>query len=252
MHNNRIKYVNPRMLQMSGYELNEVIGKNPIELLTNEEADTLSHRFSDRIAGENVPEKYQTKLRSKSGDILDIQVDASLVKLEVAQVVFLMVEDLTNPLQVIDSKLLREYAENSHSLDYVVNLIINNTDAIEVLLNRQADGVMILHNNMIKYANTQMEHITGKPQAELIGTNPISILTPEEAERMREQFHRRMAGEDLAPVYTSLVQTPTGEVRKVLIHAGVVPLSDTRVDFVYMRVIPMDYELSPDQTEEFL
>ena len=63
---NRVRYANSRMIELTGFDLKDLIGRPACELLQPENKwDLARHRNSDRMAG--VSERYETRLCRKDG-----------------------------------------------------------------------------------------------------------------------------------------------------------------------------------------
>lgn len=73
-------YVNQKMLDISGYSYDELVGHDFRMVLTAESKELVETRYRQRQAGIDIPQKYEFKLLHKSGDIRSIHMYSSVIR----------------------------------------------------------------------------------------------------------------------------------------------------------------------------
>ena len=76
----QIKYVNPRVEELIGYTPKEIIGTSFAHYIHQDELPRLAKSYLQRIAGEDVPNIYETIIRHKDGSNVPIEIKASVVQ----------------------------------------------------------------------------------------------------------------------------------------------------------------------------
>ena len=70
-----IKFVNKAAKEVSGFAVEEIVGKPFLNWLTPESRDLVAQRYKLRMAGEEAPSTYEAKIQCKDGAIKDIDID---------------------------------------------------------------------------------------------------------------------------------------------------------------------------------
>jgi PAS domain S-box-containing protein len=90
-----IKYINPRLAEISGYTYDEVVGKPFTDYIDPDEIPKVVEYYQRRLAGEEIPSVYETALRHKDGSKIDIEFNTSLITYQKKPTVFAFIRDLT-------------------------------------------------------------------------------------------------------------------------------------------------------------
>lgn len=76
----QIKYVNPYVEELIGYTPEELIGTSFAHYIHPDELPRLAKFYLQRIAGEDVPNVYETIIKHKDGSNVPIEIKASVVQ----------------------------------------------------------------------------------------------------------------------------------------------------------------------------
>ena len=76
----QIKYVNPYVEELIGYTPEELIGTSFAHYIHPDELPKLAKFYLQRIAGEDVPNVYETIIKHKDGSNVPIEIKASVVQ----------------------------------------------------------------------------------------------------------------------------------------------------------------------------
>lgn len=87
-----IKYANPRAAKLVGYPPEALVGTPFASYLHHEEIPKVTKLYQKRLAGEDVPNIYETRVYHKNGDIIPIEVRASEIKYHGRQADFVIIK----------------------------------------------------------------------------------------------------------------------------------------------------------------
>ena len=90
-----IRYANPRLAEIWGVLVSEVIGASIADHLQQDELDRLADQYKRRLAGENVPALYETSLQRRDGSEIFVEVSAGLIAYEGRPADLILVRDIT-------------------------------------------------------------------------------------------------------------------------------------------------------------
>lgn len=94
-----LKFVNSRMIELTGFTKEEVIGKPFYDYVSSEYKEMLVERVKKRLKGEAVPGKYEIDILSKDGSIIPVEINASLIEYEGRPADMAIIRDITERLQ---------------------------------------------------------------------------------------------------------------------------------------------------------
>ena len=63
-----MKFINTRMVEMSGYPVDEAVGKSFIGFVSPEYREAVAERYRRRLAGEAVTRYYEIEIIARDGD----------------------------------------------------------------------------------------------------------------------------------------------------------------------------------------
>jgi len=91
----KLKYVNPRLVHILGYTIEELTGSSFVDYLVPEENPKVIDCYKRRMAGEDVIEIYETTLRHKNGSRIDIEINAGITNYMSRPADFVFIRDIT-------------------------------------------------------------------------------------------------------------------------------------------------------------
>ncbi|KYK32367.1 MAG: PAS domain S-box protein [Theionarchaea archaeon] len=152
-----IKYINPRLTEISGYTADEVVGTPFTGYVHPDELARIADLYKRRITGEDVRPKYETVIKRRDGSPLHVEVNAGVTTYAGAPADLVIVRDIT------ERKKMEEALSKSE--EKYKNLLEFAPDAIITL---DLKGV-------ITSCNTATFAISGYSKEEIVG-NHISKL----------------------------------------------------------------------------
>jgi PAS domain S-box-containing protein len=190
-----IKYANSKMVEMLDYSVEETINKPFINYVSPEHKELVIDRYRKRIAGKEVPLRYEFDIISKDGKTVNVEVNASLLEYKGTIADMAIIRDVTERKRAEEA--LRESEEKFSKGFYA-------SPDIMCLVN--------LENNKFIEANDSFTRYTGYTRDEVIGHTSTELgiwANPEERERIIKTLHEqgRVSNEEIH------TRTKSGEIR---------------------------------------
>ncbi len=82
VQNERFQFVNPRVLEILGYEMEDLLSKPFIEFIHSDDADMVLQRYRRRISGQNPPSRYPLRMIHRTGALKWVEIHVNRVNWE--------------------------------------------------------------------------------------------------------------------------------------------------------------------------
>ncbi|MBM4466799.1 MAG: GAF domain-containing protein [Chloroflexi bacterium] len=105
------------------------------------------------------------------------------------------------------------------------------------IVERANDGICIIQDTVLQYANPRLAEMWGGTVEEIIDTLFTDYVHPDELSKVLDRYQRRMAGEDVIPIYETVLRRKDGGKVYVELNAGVVTYQGKPADLVIVRDI---------------
>ena len=89
-----IKFVNSKMTEMTGYSLEESLGKPFLEFVSQDYQALTAERHKKRMSGDEITNKYEISILTKHGGTIAVEINANLIEYEGGPSVMAMVRDI--------------------------------------------------------------------------------------------------------------------------------------------------------------
>jgi PAS domain S-box-containing protein len=103
------------------------------------------------------------------------------------------------------------------------------------LVERANDGIVIIQDDQVRYANRRVIELWGGTEAQVIGTPFTSHIAPASLSVISERYQRRMAGEEVASIYEAVLQRQDGTPVSAELSTGLITYQGKPVDLVIIR-----------------
>jgi PAS domain S-box-containing protein/putative nucleotidyltransferase with HDIG domain len=237
IQDNVVRFVNQRLAVMYGNPVEEIIGKLFINFVHPMEQPRLVEYYTKRMAGQLVPDIYETVLRDKAGQKLTVELNAGRILYGGRPADLVMVRDISA------RKKAEEELKHQH-------------DLINRMMETSPIGItMVDTEGRILFANTQAERILGLTRDKIKGrayNDPAWRISDFYGNPVQEEnlpFVRVIRTKQ--PVYDirHAIEYPDG--RRVLLSINGAPLFDEKgnIDAVVFALSDITQRL---QTEESL
>jgi len=125
-----IKFVNSKMLEVTGLTAEESIGRPMVDILSPKYRSIIVDRHNRRVRGESLPDKYEAEIISQSGQIIPIEISVSVIQYDGSPATVSIVRD------VRERKLAQEQLQKSE-------------EKYSTIVEKGNDGIVILQEGEI-------------------------------------------------------------------------------------------------------
>jgi PAS domain S-box-containing protein len=190
----RILYINDAFVRTFGYAQEEAVGKTSVEL--GLWPDPGEREDLVRMArGGELLRRYEARLRSKSGDLVDALIYTEMIELAGAPHLLVMVSDITE----------RKRAEE---------LLRTRERHFRTIIENSADGIALFSpDGSIQYASPSTPRVLGYTPEELVSFNAFDLIHPEDHEAVRQGINAILGRPAASADVQMLVRHKDGEWR---------------------------------------
>jgi len=96
IQNSKIRYANPILIKMSGYERDDFLGQPFQKFIHPSEVSKITNNYINRMAGKEVPNIYDSKIVKKDGTVADIEINASIINYSEKKALLIILRDITD------------------------------------------------------------------------------------------------------------------------------------------------------------
>ena len=148
-----IKYINPSLVKLTGFNREELTNSPFTKFLHPESIRKIIEQYKQRMNGKNVPNIYETRLLTNSGDILDVEINATL---------------FTYNNRTADLVIIRDISER-HQVEQALH---DSEEKYRTILDNLEDGYYEVDRagNLI-FFNESLSKILGYSREEILGMN---------------------------------------------------------------------------------
>jgi PAS domain S-box-containing protein len=210
--------VNKATEQLTGYAAKELRGKRFADLLTlaPEDITKATAKYEALLRGD-AGEPYDLEIIRKDGNKRWIRVRNSLSREgETIAGIQVISGDITDRKRAIEA--LEESEEKFRNL-----------------VERANDGIAIVIDGRLAYANPRISEATGYEAGQMLGEPFSKFIDPAELSKVTKYYKKRMRGEDVPTIYETAVRRADGSRMYVELNVGTFSYRGELAELVYIR-----------------
>ncbi len=176
IQNDETKFVNPKAIELIGYSKEELLSGSFADVIHPDDFEMVLDRYTKRMQGENVLQRYSYRMVAKNGDILWGDMKPVTFSWEGEPALLVFANDITE----------QKKAEIA---------LKKSEEMYRTLVNQMMEGVLITDNDFnITYANPRVSRMTGYGEA-IIGESVLTFFNEENTIIALEQMAKRKRGD---------------------------------------------------------
>ena len=173
----RLLYVNRGLAEITGYTTAELLTGDPWDIVHPEYRERMKQNFAGRMRGEDIPARYEFKIRRKGGEEAWLDFSTSQIQFEGRTCLLASVFDVTERMRAEQAlrkseERYRELFENANDMIFTCDLSGHITSVNRVAL-----------------------EITGYSEAEALALNVFRMVVPAHQARAQESMQKKLMGE---------------------------------------------------------
>jgi PAS domain S-box-containing protein/putative nucleotidyltransferase with HDIG domain len=215
----RLVDANKRAETMLGYKKEELIGKSLLvdQILAGGQIPKAASLMARNLLGHATgPEEFM--VRRKDGSTISVEIQNYPVRMKDTTLILGIARDITERRQA--EKAIRESEEKYRGV-----------------VERSNDGITIIQDGIIRYANPRLAQMWGGAPEELTGTPFHVHVHPDEARRMVDVYERRMTGEKIPAIRETVLLRKDGTKIYAELSGGLVDYQGKPANLVMVRDI---------------
>lgn len=179
-------FFNPSMCRILGYSAEELAGMNDRQYMSTQGAKRAYRAFSEVFNKGTLPRPFETEMIRKDGTIIHTETTFSLIRDE-------------NGCGVGFRGILRDISDRKRAEELYRALAMHAQSAVS-----------IIQEGRFRFINPYVSSYTGFAESELLGTESLAIIHPDDRESARSEGMRMLKGERSAPYEFRIVRKDGG------------------------------------------
>jgi len=197
----KFKFVNPSFQQITGYSEDEVVGKNSLAFVIDEEKEAAKDNVLKMLQGER-PSAFEIRVHAKTGEIRWILTTITSIMYKGKRAV------LGNFIDVTDQKKTEMLLKESE-------------ERYRILTEKSLVGVYMVQDKIFRYVNRAFANIHGYEPVEMIGKlGPMDFIVPGDREKTEESVRMRERGETDGILLEVGITRKDGAARNVEVYGS--------------------------------
>lgn len=217
----RVRYINPAVKNVLGYTPEELIGTNIMQIVPQDEINLLANLLlqAREDASSNTILIETTLIHQKGGRVpVEISSNAVFDKNGGFEYHLAITRDISERLRI------NEQNERNRKM-------------MEAVVSSTQDGIIIVQDGIIAFANEAACNLLKYPEDALQGTDFHDIIAKRDRDMVYQHYIDRLAGADIPHIYNVLMLTETGEEIISEINASIMEYNGKPSDLIFLRDI---------------
>ena len=196
----RFLFFNKRSEEITGFKLEDWRGKSFSPLIEKEYLPNVIEAFQKTLNGE--PQQYEVSVKKEDGSYFFLSVNTAPIYSK--------------------GKVLGTVSFGRDITDHkkAVEALKQSEEKYRMLIDNIQDGVFIIQDDKIQFANEAFARVGGYTVEEVIGKEFKELVAPEDLEIVADRYYRRQAGEDVPREYEFHALHKDGRTR-ILVNMNV-------------------------------
>ncbi len=175
-----IKFANKSQAEMSGYIVEELIGRSILELIPTDFVSVINEKLSLHEQGKDIPAIFCTKLSCKDGTIKETEISTKLIRYENKPASLAIIRDITERKQE-EEKINQTINSLRRAVDTTVQVLVSAMESREPYMNSHQSRAANLACAIATEMGLDQEKIEGIRMAGVIHdigklTVPVEVL----------------------------------------------------------------------------
>ncbi len=250
-------YANSRAAEITGYTVSELLKKTIKDLAHPDDFETIMKRYKTIVEGKPFARQYETRVVRKDGEVVPLEAASAKTVWRGKPADIVIFRDITErkraeeELQAAQEALEHEVeqrtaqlVEANEQLKHGIEKCKQAEEALReaeeqyrTLVERASDAIIIIQDEKTVYRNPIYEELIGFSTTETMGRSFLDFVVPEDRNRVRDQYYKRLKGDPVPEKYEVRLLTRSGRYVTMEVKPCVIEYKGETATMVLMRDI---------------
>ena len=221
----QLNYISPSVNHLLGYTVEEAMNKTMEEIFTPASfKNAMRSLAKEQSLGFRVNRKrsliLELELRHKNGSTVAAEINYTLIQ-----------EANDRPIEIL--AVARDVTERKRAEEQLRQSELKYSTLVE----KGNDGVLIVQDGLLKFANPMISKITGFSLQETIGRSFVDFVYPNYRSSVQNNYRKRINGEKATDRYEIKIRSKDGKNVPVEINANAIEYEGRPADMAVIRDI---------------
>ncbi|MEI8155553.1 MAG: PAS domain S-box protein [Burkholderiales bacterium] len=204
LQNDRLVYANRRAAEITRMSPDELLSTGFWRRLHPQDLELILERSRRRLAGENVPNRYEVRLLFEDGSICWIELGVSIVPWEGKPATITFFSDVNERRQITQA-------------------LHRSEERYRAVIEHSGEGMLVVQAGKVVFANARAAEMVHLSNADVLREGFLHRIHPEDRADFSARYRLRMSGQEVSSRYETRLLLPDSSVRWLDISVTVVP-----------------------------
>ena len=211
---------NQAFSDMLGYTKDEILALTSIDILPIEWHDIMAEIITGQVIPRGYSDEFEVEYIKKGGKTLPVSLRLWLIKGQDGNPIgrWGIVRDITE----------RKKADEA---------LIKSEEKYSTLVEKGNDGIIIIQDGVLKFANSKVLELTGFSLREALGMSFIDFVSSEYKGLVMDRYRRRLSGEKVPSKYEMEIMSKDGRTIPVEVSASLIEYAGRSANMAIIRDI---------------
>ncbi|WP_287587155.1 PAS domain S-box protein [Candidatus Borrarchaeum sp.] len=231
-----LKFANLKFIEITGFSLHSLFGKPFMDFFSTEYKELfveINLENSDQNENENI---FEAEIIPEDGSKIPVEINSKKFKYEGRTAYVSIIRDITK--RKLAEEKLKDYTENlENKIKERTKALRESEKKYSTIVERGNDGIVIIQDDVLKFANSKIVEFTGFSLKEAIGQPFINFISPEYRELILDRYKKKLSGENVQNKYEVKILSKDGREIPVEINASIIEYKGYPADMALIRDI---------------
>ena len=214
LQGDNLVYANRRASEIARMDADDLLKVGFLHSVHPDDHAIILDRRARRLAGEDVPSRYEVRLRFEDGTIRWIEIGVSVVPWDGKPATITFFSDVTARKGMTHALHLSE-------------------ERYRAVVEHSGEGMVVVHDGKFVFVNKRAAEMVQMSQEDMLREGYLHRVHPDDHAIVDERRRKRIAGESVPDRYEIRLLLPGGVVRWIEIGVSIVPWDGTQASLTF-------------------
>ena len=204
LQDDRLVYANRRAAEITRMSPDELLSTGFWRRLHPQDLELILERSRRRLAGENVPNRYEVRLLFDDGSICWIELGVSIVPWDGKPATITFFSDVNERWKITQA-------------------LHRSEERYRAVIEHSGEGILVVQAGKVVFANARAAEMVHLSSEDVLREGFLHRIHPEDRTEFSARYRRRMSGQEVSSRYETRLLLPDNSVRWLDISVTLVP-----------------------------